>query len=274
MPAISIITATCNSASTIGDCLASLRQQTCPAEHIIIDGASIDSTLEIVKNYQTDRAMVVSEPDCGIYDALNKGIKLATGEVIGILHSDDFYAGPDILEKVTRVFENPEVDSCYGDLVYVAEDIGARHMAQGIGETITEKKNFKIVRYWKSGEFKAEKFYGGWMVPHPTFFIRRSVYEKHGLFKLDLGSAADYELMLRFLIKHRITTEYIPEVLVKMRVGGTSNVSLANRIKANRMDRKAWAVNGLKPYPWTLWLKPIRKIGQYFSRPLMPEGLS
>jgi glycosyltransferase len=124
-----------------------------------------------------------------------------------------------------------------------------------------------IVRYWCSGTFQPQKFYWGWMPPHPTFYLRRSVYEKYGLFNLELGSAADYEIMLRFLLKHRIRVAYIPEVMVHMRTGGTSNASVGNRLRANRMDRKAWEVNGLRPYPWTLPAKPLRKIPQWFVRP-------
>jgi glycosyltransferase len=124
----------------------------------------------------------------------------------------------------------------------------------------------KVVRVWRSGGFAPGKFYWGWMPPHPTFFVRRSVYQRLGGFNLDLGSAADYELMLRFLVRHRLKTAYIPEVLVKMRTGGISNRSLLNRLKANRMDRRAWEVNGLRPYPWTLPLKPLRKIGQWLVK--------
>jgi glycosyltransferase len=129
-----------------------------------------------------------------------------------------------------------------------------------------QSPDFKTHRYWKSGLFSPEKFKWGWMPPHPTFFVRRRVYEEYGLFNLDLGSAADYELMLRFLYKHRIKVAYIPEVLVCMRAGGVSNVSIKNRLKANRMDRKAWEINGLVPYPWTFAMKPIRKIPQYLFK--------
>jgi glycosyltransferase len=133
--------------------------------------------------------------------------------------------------------------------------------------------SFKIVRYWQSGPYNPKKFYHGWMPPHPTFFVRRSVYEKYGLFNIDLGTAADYELMLRFLLKHRTRCTYIPEVLVCMRVGGASNRSLAARLKANRMDRKAWEVNGLRPYPWTIAMKPLRKIPQWWCRPMGVKGV-
>jgi glycosyltransferase len=201
---------------------------------------------------------------------MNKGIRLSTGDVIGILNADDFYADERVLEKVADVFANQSVDACYGDLVYVKEQ-GSRIKDRGsrCSSQISHlgAQDYHVVRYWKSQSFHPDKFYWGWMPPHPTFFVRRSVYEKYGLFNLNHGSAADYEIMLRFLLKHRIKVAYIPEVLVKMRVGGVSNASLENRLKANQMDRKAWEVNGLKPYPWTLWMKPLRKIPQWWQRP-------
>lgn len=258
---VSIITATYNSGSTLKDCIMSVASQSIPVEQIFIDCGSTDATLEIIKQ-ESPNSFAISEPDKGIYDALNKGIKIATGDVVGMLHADDFYVGPDTLKKVVEVFEGSQIDACYGDLLYVAdgsEEKGIRNK---------ERENLKVVRYWKSGEYDPQKFYWGWMPPNPTFFVRREVYEKYGLFNLDLGTAADYELMLRFLLKHNISCAYIPEVLVKMRVGGASNISLANRIKANRMDRKAWKVIGLKSYPWTLWMKPARKIHQWF----LPEA--
>jgi glycosyltransferase involved in cell wall biosynthesis len=243
---ISVITATFNSALTISDCLESVKSQTVKAEHIIIDGRSVDKTLAIARSYP-HVSKLISETDSGIYDAMNKGITAASGEIIGILNSDDYYANPDVLEKVVSVFADPAIDTCYGDLVYV--------------DSIDTKM---IIRNWKSGSYDLRNFYMGWMPPHPTFFVRRKVYEQYGMFNLDLGSAADYELMLRFLVKHKVSTVYIPEVLVKMRAGGVSNESLRNRLKANRMDRYAWKVNGIKPYPWTTCLKPLRKIKQFF----------
>ncbi len=267
---ISIITATCNSASTIADCLASVNSQEVPVEHLIVDGASADDTLAIIRRH-SPAARILSEPDKGIYDAMNKGIALATGEAVGILNSDDFYADKDVLARVAAVFADPAVDACYGDLVYVKD----RSMFNVRCSTFTDDRSpvpgsrsrFQIIRYWKSGEFSPEKFYWGWMPPHPTFFVRRRVYEQYGLFNLALGSAADYELMLRFLLKHRIRTVYIPQVLVTMRAGGVSNASFGNRLRANRMDREAWRVNGLKPHPWTLFMKPVRKIPQWLTRP-------
>ena len=250
MPLFSLVTSTYNAADSISDCIESVINQNIDVEHIIVDGASNDNTMEIVNKYKEYLSHVVSAPDDGIYDAMNKGLKLATGDIVGLLNADDYYPSNDVLEKVSRVFENSSVEACYGDLVYVDNSDIER-----------------IVRYWKTGNYNPDKFYWGWMPPHPTLFVRRSVYEKYGVFKPELGTAADYEIMLRFLLKHKINVSYIPEILVKMRVGGVSNVSLMNRIAANRMDRKAWQVNGLTPYPWTLWAKPIRKIGQWFRRP-------
>ena len=218
-------------------------------EYILVDGASSDGTIDIIRQYQDKMSTFVSEPDNGIYDGLNKGIALATGDVIGFLHSDDFYASDNVIQKVAAVFNDPAVDTCYGDLRYVdAQDTA------------------KVVRFWRSGSFESGKFYWGWMPPHPTFFVRRSIYDKYGLFNLNLGSAADYEIMLRFLLKHQLRAAYLPEVFVNMRVGGVSNASLKNRLKANQMDRKAWEVNNLKPYPWTLSMKPLRKVGQWFIK--------
>lgn len=273
---ISIVTATYNAAPTLKDNLACIRQQTehgnVQVEHLLIDGGSQDGTLDIIKTYCAEsvhasgsslRAHYISEPDRGIYDAMNKGIKLAHGEIVGILNADDFYASPDVLAKVAKVFEDPEVEACYGDLCYVRPDAGRRGKPED---------GFAIVRYWKSGGYHARGFYRGWMPPHPTFFVRRSVYEKYGLFNLDLGSAADYEIMLRFVLRHGIKLAYIPDVLVQMRVGGVSNATVGNRLKANHNDRKAWEVNGLKPCLWTLLLKPMRKIPQWWSRPKVVSG--
>jgi len=250
MAKISVITAARNDSDTISTCIKSIQSQTISVEHIIIDGGSTDSTLEIIEEYKSEIALVISEPDNGIYDAMNKGLQLVSGDIVGILNADDFYVDSTVLEKVANAFADKKVDSCYGDLVYV-----------------DSKNTNKVFRYWQAGEFKPQKFYHGWMPPHPTFFVRRHVFHKHGLFNIDLGSAADYELMLRFLLKNRISTEYISDILVKMRFGGVSNASLKNRMRANKMDRRAWEINGLKPYPWTLWMKPLRKIPQYFRRP-------
>ena len=254
MPSISIITAVYNGEKTIRKSLESINDQTISAEHIIVDGASTDSTLNIIEQHKTCNTKIISEPDEGIYDAMNKGIGLAAGDIVGILNADDYYPAKDVLQKVSGVFEDKTIDACYGDLLYVDANDPS-----------------KVVRYWRSLDFDPNRFYWGWMPPHPTFFVRRSVYEKYGMFRLDIGTAADYEIMLRFLLKHGVRARYIPEVLVHMRTGGASNVKLANRIRANRMDRKAWEVNGLRPYPWTLWVKPLRKIGQWFYKSPSPQ---
>ena len=249
MSRISIITVTYNASDHLRDCLDSVREQDVDVEHILIDGASTDGTLNILDAYQDHLAHVTSEKDEGMYDAANKGIGLATGDVIGILNADDFYFSNDTLSKVVEAFSDEDVDAVYGDLVYVDRN-----------------NTGKVIRAWRSGEYQSCKFYQGWMPPHPTFFVRRRVYERYGLFNPELGTAADYELMLRMLLKHGIRAAYIPEILVKMRSGGMSNQSLAGRLKANRMDRKAWTVNDLSPHPWTLWMKPIRKIGQWVNK--------
>lgn len=246
---ISIITATYNSAATVKDTLDSIASQTYPSiEHIIVDGLSKDNTLEIVSRYPHVKK-TVSEKDKGIYDAMNKGIVLSNGEIVGILNSDDFYANTEVLEKVMRCFEDPTVEAVYGDLQYVAQN-----------------NLSKVVRHWKAGTYTKRSFYYGWMPPHPSFFVRRSVYDRLGLFHLDLKTAADYEIIIRFLLKNKIKAAYIPEILVKMRTGGASNASLRQRIRANQEDYWAWRLNRLRPNPLTLILKPLRKVRQYLFK--------
>ncbi len=249
MNSLSLITVTRNAADTLADCLQSVARQQVPLEHILVDGASTDDTLAIAQAHRPQLSRILSEPDRGPYDAMNKGIRLARGEILGILNADDIYASDRVLQQVLALFSDPSVEACYGDLQYVRREDPAQ-----------------IIRYWKAGAYDPQKFYWGWMPPHPTFFVRRSLYERFGLFNLDLGSAADYELMLRFLLKGQAKAVYLPQVLVKMRVGGLSNRSLGQRLRANRMDRRAWTLNGLKPYPGTLMLKPLRKLGQWFFR--------
>ena len=247
---VSIITITYNSESTLIDTIDSVLNQTYKdIEYIIIDGKSKDSTVSIIHSYKDKISKFISEKDNGLYDALNKGIAMATGDIIGVLHSDDFYTNHQVIEKVVQTFNLNQADAVYADLFYV------------------DKTNVdKILRKWKSGNYTHGMFVNGWMPPHPTFFVRRHCYEKYGSFNLDLVSAADYELMLRFVHKHKIKLAYLPEFIIKMRAGGLSNASLSNRIRANKEDRKAWLMNGLKPKFHTLYLKPLRKIIQLFKK--------
>ena len=245
---ISIITVTYNSALTVEQTIRSVIEQSYKdIEYIIVDGQSTDDTLKIVEKYKNRISHLVSEKDNGLYDALNKGISLASGDVIGMLHSDDFYMDHNVIEKYAGLFLKENPDAVYSDLYYVDKE----H---------TEK----IVRKWKSGNYPSGGFINGWMPPHPTFFVKKKLYNQFGKFNLDFKSAADYELMLRFIQKHKIKLAYLPEFTVKMRVGGKSNVSVQNRIHANQEDRRAWEINGLKPRFYTLVLKPFRKILQFF----------
>ena len=246
MTDVTIITPVWNNAETIAHNIQSIADQSIPSQHILIDGVSTDGTLEIIEKQQLPGSIVISEHDNGMYDAINKGLKHAKGEIIGILNADDYYPNNKVLVQVLEAFSDSSIDACYGDLFYV-------------DRLDTEK----VVRNWKSGVYNPQKFYSGWMPPHPAFFVRRTLYEKYGGFRLDLGSAADYELMLRMLLKHRARATYIPRVLVHMRNEGMSNASLKNRLRANRFDRQAWRVNDMHPRPWTLLAKPLRKIGQW-----------
>lgn len=245
----SLITPSLKAASTLEDCIRSVAAQTRPVEHLLIDGGSRDGTLDIAARHPGHFAKVSSAPDAGIYDALNRGIRMAAGDAIGILHADDLYADERVIEDVLSAFDEPDVDAVYGDLDYVDRADPGR-----------------VVRRWRAGEYAPDRMYHGWMPPHPAFFVRRRCLERYGPYRLDLGTAADYELMLRLLVVHGIRVRYIPRVLVKMRMGGVSNSSLSARLRANRMDRRAWAVNGLQPRPWTLLAKPARKLGQWWVR--------
>lgn len=246
---ISIITVTRNSEATIRDTIESvLMQKDVDLEHIIIDGLSTDRTMEIVNSYP-HITKFVSERDKSHFDAMNKGIALAEGEIVGILNSDDAYIDEKVLSKVVMAFHESGADAVYGDLVY-----------------IDPSDTRKVLRTWISGAYREGRFRWGWMPPHPSFFVKGDLYRKHGGFNLELGTSADYEMMLRLIHRHGVKPGYVPEVLVRMRPGGLSNKSLAARWKANRFDKKSWDVNGVKPYWFTLYLKPIRKIGQYFIR--------
>jgi glycosyltransferase involved in cell wall biosynthesis len=244
---VSIITVARNSASTIADTIDSVINQSHEQiEYIVVDGASNDGTQEIVKRYRAHIAGFVSEPDRGIYDAMNKGIAMASGDVIGILNSDDVYADYRVISDLAGRLEATGAECVYGDLVYTDRETPTR-----------------VLRRWKAGDYRPGAFEWGWMPPHPTFFVRRTVYERLGGFLIQLRTAADYELMLRFIHRHGISTTYLPRVVTRMRVGGVSNVSLRHRIAAYKEDRLAWRANGLRLGMATLLLKRVRKIGQF-----------
>lgn len=237
---ISIITVVRNNEKTIKDAIESVLGQTYKnIEYIIIDGKSTDGTVEVIKSYENKISKFISEPDKGLYDAMNKGIKFSTGDVVGILNSDDFYINEFVIERVVKEFEEKKTDSVFADLVYVK--------SQNVN---------KIVRYYDSGYFNPSKFAYGWMPAHPTFFVKRSVYEKYGLFRTDLKTSADFDILARFLYTHKISYSYIKEVLVKMRLGGVStsissiwvnNIEQLKICRQNNIDTDIFKI--LSKYP-------------------------
>ncbi len=249
---VSLITVTFNSVSVINDCLDSISSQEYNnIQHIVIDGASTDGTLSILKSKHSQISTLISKPDNGIYDAMNKGIQIATGDIIGFLNSDDFYTNNKVISKVVREFEKDSLlEACYSDLIYTKKYDTSQN-----------------VRYWKSNKFTAGLFSKGWCPPHPTFFVRRSVYERLGIFDLNYHFASDVDLMMRFLEKHKIKSKYIPEVWVKMRMGGITNKNLKNIWLQNKeiihsFNKNNLPVNLLK----FLVFKIISRILQFFKR--------
>lgn len=246
---VSIITATYNSSSTVQSSIESVIQQNHPnVEHLIIDGASSDSTVEIVKHFQKKHPQIVlhSDPDKGIYDALNKGVKLASGDIIGFLHSDDFFADSQTLSKVMQVLNDDKIDGVFGDLKYV-----------------NAEEPTKVIRYWKSKPFSPHLVKRGWMPAHPTLFLKREVYEKHGQFDLNLKIAADYDFMLRILKDNELNFEYLPEIITHMRVGGASN-AVGNIKQKMKEDLIALRKNKISLPYFTLIRKNLSKIPQFF----------
>ena len=247
---VSIITVTYNGEQFIEDAITSvINQDYQDIEYIIIDGFSKDGTNEIIQKYIANVDHYISEPDSGIYDAMNKGVQLASGEVVGILNSDDIYFDSGTISRIVAKFQQTGAESVYGNLVYV-----------------DSKNTDKVLRYWSAGSYKHGMFYRGWMPPHPSFFISKKAYEAYGLYNSDMKISADYELMLRFLHKHKISTAYLNEVIVKMRAGGVSNDGVRSRLDALREDKLAWKVNKLHCPVYTVYLKKIRKIGQFIFK--------
>lgn len=246
---VSIITATYNSSETIIDTLKSLEQQSYPnIEYIIVDGASKDNTLEVVRQNCTRVSKIISEPDKGIYDALNKGIQAATGDVIGFLHSDDLFAYPDAVADIVATLEKNQSQAAYADLAYVSKD-----------------DTDKMIRLWNSGSYQRNKMLSGWMPPHPTFYMTRELYLSLGQFDLGFKIAADYDSLLRYLWSNKVSMSYLPKVLIKMRVGGASNRSLSNIYKKTCEDIQALKNNNVF-WPKAILIKNFSKIPQFFRR--------
>jgi glycosyltransferase involved in cell wall biosynthesis len=246
---ISVITAVYNNRETISDALDSaLGQSGVDIELVVIDGGSTDGTQVVLQSYTDKLDALVSEPDRGIYDALNKGIQRASGDVVGFLHSDDLFADPGALSRIAAAFADPGVGAVYGDLVYVRKD-----------------NPDQVVRYWRSGFFSERRLGWGWMPPHPTLYMRRHVYEQYGLFDTSFHIAADYDFILRTLGQGRVGVRYIPEVLVKMRVGGASNRSLRNVLRKSSEDLRALRLNGVGGVGALMW-KNLSKLPQFLGR--------
>ena len=239
---ISIITVCYNSDKFIATAIDSVLGQkvNCKVEYIIVDGQSKDKTLSIIRRYGKSVSKLISEPDLGIYDAMNKGLSIAEGDIIGFLNSDDLYSSNDVLQKMLSQFFNADIDACYGDLLYVARN------------DLT-----KIKRHWRAGEFTEKSFSSGWAPPHPTFFARKKVFDQYGNFNLEYPVAADFDLMARFLNKYKVKSTYIPEVLVKMRAGGRSDSGIKNIILQNVEILKALKNNNIQVNFIIFFLKKI-----------------
>jgi glycosyltransferase involved in cell wall biosynthesis len=246
---VSIVTATFNSRTTIADALESVASQTYPhIDHVVIDGMSSDGTFEYIREHGARVATLVHEPDRGIYDALNKGILHARGDVVGFLHADDVFAGTDVVEKIAEKFRDPSIVAVYGDLQYVdRNDIG------------------RVIRDWRAGAFDRARLAWGWMPPHPTFYLRRAWYEHYVGFDTSYEIAADYEHMLRTLTNPDCRVAYLPEVLVKMRLGGASNRSLGNIARKSFEDLRALREHRVGAL-LSLVAKNLRKLPQFFVR--------
>ncbi|MGN6605078.1 MAG: glycosyltransferase family 2 protein [Ginsengibacter sp.] len=246
---VSIITVTLNSEKHLADCINSVRKQNHKdIEHIIIDGKSTDGTIKIIHQNEEHISYWISETDRGMYDAINKGLKVATGDIVGILNSDDMYASADSVRSIVDCFETTHASTVYGDLVYV-----------------DARDPRRVVRYWKGTSYKRSRFRYGWMPAHPTFYMRRSLIEQYGLYENHYFTAADYEFMARYLFLHKVSSHYIDAMLVKMRCGGISNITLKSRFRANRRDFLAMKKNKI-PFSFIVSiLKPLIKIPQFHS---------
>ncbi len=246
---ISVVTAVYNRVATVGEAMASVQAQAhSDLEHIVQDGGSTDGTLDEVARLSDHTTRLVSERDNGIYDAINRGISRATGDVIGLMHSDDAFAHDEVLAQVAERFADPAIMGVYGDLQYVAADNPDR-----------------VVRHWKSGEYRPDLLARGWMPPHPTLYLRRQIFDQYGLYDTSFSIAADYDAMLRYLTQGHIKLAYIPQVLVKMRLGGESNRSLERIARKSREDYRAIRKNGVGGFG-TLAAKNFSKLTQFLVK--------
>ena len=238
-PLVSVVTVTFNSESTVFDTIKSVNEQTYPAiEHVIVDGASTDGTVALVRSHAQRLGRMVSQRDEGAYDAMNKGIDLSSGELIGVLNSDDVLASPTTIATVVEAYEQNNADVVYGNISYVAKDDPSR-----------------VRRKWRTGPYRPGAFAGGWHPPHPAFYATAGAYDRAGRYRTDLRISADFELMLRMLERYQLSSTYVDTTLVRMRLGGQSNRLLRNVIVGNWNCMRAFSLNGLS----TPWLYPIRR---------------
>jgi len=248
LPTLSIVTAVLNRGRTIETALESLRAQRYAGwEHIVQDGGSTDETMAVLKRFADSRRTIVSEADAGIYDALNRACARCSGDILGVLHSDDFYPADDVLETVAARFADEDIDAVYGDLEYVAASNPDR-----------------VIRRWRAGEYRPARLKWGWMPPHPALFIRRRVFEQYGDYDDGLRIAADYEAMLRWMVQGRLRMAYVPRVLMRMRLGGASNGSVSRLLRKSREDLMAMRRHGVGSVP-TLLCKNLRKLPQFWK---------
>lgn len=253
---LSVITVCRNARATIGEALSSIHRQSYrPIEHIVVDGASTDGTLDVLHAQQSGIARLISEPDEGLYHAMNKGIALATGDYVGFLNADDIYAHPNALVRIGEALRGGTFDAAYGDLVYVRQSDPAA-----------------MVRYWRSGTYAPGRVERGWMPAHPTFFVRTALLRKLGGFDTRYRYQADYELMVRLFLKEHISSAYVPEVLVRMRIGGHTNRSLRNVYRGNMEAYRACIANGIRVSPFFILQKMFSRVPQFFARPQQQEA--
>ncbi len=246
---ISVVTAVKNGGDALQTSIKSLLSQSHgDVEHVVQDGGSTDGTLTFLKDHGHPHMVLNSAPDDGIYDAINTGIARATGDVIGLLHADDYLASRNVLAQVAKVMQDPAIDGVYGDLEYVARDDSAR-----------------VIRYWRAGAYAQQRLKRGWMPPHPTLYLRREVFRRAGLYDTSYRISGDYDGMLRWLTTGQVRLAYIPQVMVRMRIGGASNRSIAQMIRKSREDYRAikrHQVGGIG----TLVAKNLSKLPQFGIR--------